>query len=99
MESDVNILKIPKRHETFTKKTALKNIILSNKCSDITNIINNLADKVNKLVIHTYHFLKCWILSKYSKNEELPKITLDVIGLIFKTLIDNTSTRKKQKKE
>ena len=48
--------------------------------------INNIVNNSNKVVIQTYFFLKSWILKKYEKFEPIPKITDEVIRLIFKLL-------------
>lgn len=48
--------------------------------------INNIVNNSNKVVIQTYFFLKSWILKKYEKVEPIPKITDEVIRLIFKLL-------------
>lgn len=90
----LNILNPVERNESFTKKTALKNIILSDKYNNVYGTINDIANKINKLVIHTYHFLKCWILKNYENNQEIPEIDLELFELIFKVLIDNTDVRK-----
>ena len=75
------IKKPPDKYKVI--KISLKQILKSttdvNKLSDITN-------RTNKLVIHTYHFLRLWILNKYHKKKNTPKITKDIIKMVFKVL-------------
>ena len=56
-----------------------------------------LFDAINRthqLVIHTYQFLRLWILNKYersSENIDIPIITEDTIYMAFKALIKESS--------
>lgn len=53
------------------------------------NNISILFDAVlrtHNIVIHTYQFLRLWILSKYKKGIEIPTITEDIIDLAFSAL-------------
>lgn len=87
-EQNSRILKIPKRNATFTKKAALKKIIFTKKYNEFSNIVEDLANKINKLTTHAYQFLKCWILKKYHDKQNLPEINKTTLKLIFKVLID-----------
>ena len=70
-----------------TIKCSLKNII---KNEDDKNIILNAVTRTNRIIIHTYQFLRLFILKKYNANEEIPLITKDVIRMAFKALTKNT---------
>jgi hypothetical protein len=65
------------------------------KCS-LQSIIKNQLDKgklfdammrTHKIIIHTYQFLRLWILNKYHKKLEIPIITEELIKMAFKSLI------------
>jgi hypothetical protein len=43
--------------------------------------------RTNQIVIHTYQFLRLWILQKYNNKIEIPQITKDTIKMVFKSLI------------
>ena len=64
-------------------KTRLSTII---KKSAHDDIIFDAVDRTNRLVIHTYQFLRSWILFKYEKCEEIPKITRNTVNMCFKAL-------------
>lgn len=74
-----------------TIKCSLKHIT-KNKNDEL--IISDAVRRTNKIIIHTYQFLRLWILDKYSKNEEIPLITKDVIRMAFKTLTVKTKDPK-----
>ena len=63
------------------------------KCSlrSITNDFefNKLFDvtvRTHKLVIHSYQFLRLWLLDKYSNNLDIPIIDVNTIKMAFKSL-------------
>ena len=49
-----------------TIKCSLKNII---KNEDDKNIILNAVTRTNRIIIHTYQFLRLFILKKYNANK------------------------------
>ena len=73
-----------------TIKCSLKNILKK----DIRlnkHIIEKLFDatcRTNDIIIHTYQFLRLWVLSKYENNLNIPIITENTIKTIFKCLIE-----------
>ena len=73
-----------------TIKCSLKNILKK----DIRlnkHIIEKLFDatcRTNDIIIHTYQFLRLWVLSKYENNLDVPIITENTIKMIFKCLIE-----------
>ena len=51
---------------------------------------NKLADacfRTHQIVIHTYQFLRLWILNKYHNGQEIPIIKDDTIKMAFKSLL------------
>lgn len=50
------------------------------------NIINDIVVKVNKIVIHTYQFLKLYLIYLYDNKKDFPIINEDFIGYIFMVL-------------
>jgi len=50
------------------------------------NIINDIVIKVNKIVIHTYQFLKLYLIHLYNNNKDFPIIDEGFIGYIFMVL-------------
>jgi hypothetical protein len=50
------------------------------------NIINDIVVNVNKIVIHTYQFLKLYLIYLYDNKKEFPVINEDFIGYIFMVL-------------
>lgn len=95
-KDNYQILKTPKRSEISTKKTSLKSIIRADKYQYVSVIIENLANKINKLVIHAYQFLKLWILHTSSTKQKLSKITEDTLDQIFSLFMNKKSTGPKQ---
>ena len=50
------------------------------------NIINNIVVMVNKIVIHTYQFLKLYLIHLHDNKKDFPIINEDFIGYIFMVL-------------
>ena len=65
-------------------KTSLKSIV---KPDFDINILLDATTRTHKIVIHTYQFLRLWILDKYHKKLEIPTITTDLIRMTFKSLV------------
>ena len=55
-----------------TLKIPLKTILLNRET--IQPIINNLVFEMNDLVIHTYQFIRLYILHCYTNNNPLPEL-------------------------
>ena len=53
-----------------------------NHTHKLFDIINN----ANKLTIHTYHFLRLWLLFNYECQLEIPKITTGMVKMCQKVL-------------
>lgn len=50
-------------------------------------ILFDALKRNHELTIHTYQFLRLWILKKYHDNENIPEITEDIIRMTFKALV------------
>ena len=64
-------------------KTNIKNII---KSKTFLNKINDTVIKVNKIIIHTYNYLKLYLLHLYETNQEFPILDDSFIRMIIKVL-------------
>jgi len=69
-------------YKTF--KIPLKSILFN--CDTIQPLINNLVFEMNDLVIHTYQFIRLYVLDKYTKKQPLPTIDDTFISYCIKTL-------------
>ena len=67
-----------------TIKTTLKSV-LRNKI-EVLPCINNLVCEVNDLVIHSYQFIRLYVLTSYNNEEEIPNINDKFISYCIKTL-------------
>ena len=80
-------------YKTF--KIPLKTILLNR---DTTQpVINHLVFEMNDLVIHTYQFIRLYVLDKYTKNQPLPNIDETFILYCIKTLGTRDNRGKKGK--
>jgi len=86
MESKTKVKIKSDIEKIITMKTSLKSIIKDDKNSTFTNIINDAAIRTNKIYIHTNMFLRLYILNEYDKDKKVPKITIDTIKMIMKTV-------------
>ena len=66
--------------------------ILKNK--DDNKIVFDAVDRMNQLVIHTYQFLRLWILYKYENKKDIPPITKSTIMMSFIVLLKGKTTKK-----
>jgi hypothetical protein len=78
-----------------TIKTTLKSI-LRNK-NDLLHCVNHLVCEMNDLVIHTYQFIRLYILECYNNNQQLPTIDDKFISYCIKTLGIKTKQGRKSK--
>ena len=80
-------------YKTF--KIPLKTILLNR---DTTQpVINNLVFEMNELVIHTYQFIRLYVLHQYTNNHPLPEINDTFILYSIKTLGSRDNRGKKGK--
>jgi len=80
-------------YKTF--KIPLKTILLNR--DTIQPVINHLVFEMNDLVIHTYQFIRLYVLDKYTKNQPLPTIDDTFILYCIKTLGTRDNRGKKGK--
>jgi hypothetical protein len=80
-------------YKTF--KIPLKTILLNRDM--IQPVINHLVFEMNDLVIHTYQFIRLYVLDKYTKNQLLPTIDETFILYCIKTLGSRDNRGKKGK--
>jgi hypothetical protein len=80
-------------YKTF--KIPLKTILLHR--DTIQPVINNLVFEMNDLVIHTYQFIRLYILNCYTNNKTLPMIDETFILYCIKTLGSRDNRGKKGK--
>ena len=78
-----------------TLKIPLKTILLNRDI--IQPIINNLVFEMNDLVIHTYQFIRLYILYCFTNNNSLPELNDTFISYCIKTLGTRDNRGKKCK--
>lgn len=78
-----------------TNKDSLNNIIknISVEEESTINIIHDTIFRVNKIVMHTYNFLKLYILHLYDHNLDFPIIDDQFIKMIMKIVSIRDNTR------
>ena len=67
-------------------KTSLDSII---RHKEATAIIEDTVDRLNRIVIHTYQFLKAYLCKKVNDGEPFPTIDKSLIMNIMKTVSDS----------
>ncbi len=82
--------KVKKKKDNFqnvdymkTTKDNIKNVI---RDENLLNNINDIVIRTNKIVIHTYQFLKLYLLDLYKNNKSFPTIDKEFICDIFKVI-------------
>ena len=69
-------------YKTF--KIPLKTILLN--CDTTHPVIHNLVFEMNELIIHTYQFIRLYVLHQYNNDKPLPEINDTFILYCIKTL-------------
>ena len=67
----------------ITIKCSLDKILIE---PDFKPIIFDVCFRTNQIVIHTYQFLRLWILNKYHNKLDIPIITEELIKMVMNTL-------------
>jgi hypothetical protein len=80
-------------YKTF--KIPLKTILVN--CDTMQPLINHLVFEMNDLVIHTYQFIRLYVLHQYNKNLLLPTMDDTFILYCIKTLGSRDNRGKKGK--
>jgi hypothetical protein len=78
-----------------TLKIPLKTILLN--CDTIQPVMNNLVFEMNDLVIHTYQFIRLYVLYCFTNNNPLPELNDKFISYCIKTLGNRDNRGKKCK--
>jgi hypothetical protein len=78
-----------------TLKIPLKTILLNR--DTIQPVVNNLVFEMNDLVIHTYQFIRLYILYCFTNNNHLPELNDTFISYCIKTLGTRDNRGKKCK--
>lgn len=91
-------LEMFKKYEKYktsykTVQTSLKSIT---KDQETINQIDKNVQIINKIVIHTYSFLKMYCIKQYIETNALPDIDKSFINLIMKTICSKDSRGKKK---
>ena len=78
-----------------TIKTTLKTVLHNHK--EVLPVITNLVFEMNDLMIHSYQFIRLYILKCYNDNQPLPEINEKFILYCIKVLGEKTNTGRKEK--
>ncbi len=71
----------------ITTKCSLDKILLE---PDFKPILFDVCFRTNQIVIHTYQFLRLWILHKYKNNLDIPEINFNTLKMAFCALTINS---------
>lgn len=81
---------IPPDIETFdyikTIKTNIRHVLNDDHASETLNKINDIVLKTNKIVTHTYQFIKLYLLFLSEKCQEFPIINKQFVSDVFVTI-------------
>ena len=78
-----------------TIKTTLKSILHNHK--EVQPVITNLVFEMNDLMIHSYQFIRLYVLKCYNNNQPLPEINEKFILYCIRTLGEKTNSGRKEK--
>lgn len=78
-----------------TIKTTLKSVLHNHK--EFQPIITNLVFEMNDLMIHSYQFIRLYVLKCYNNNQPLPEINEKFILYCIKVLGEKTNSGRKEK--
>jgi hypothetical protein len=78
-----------------TIKTTLKSILHNHK--EVQPVITNLVFEMNDLMIHSYQFIRLYVLKCYNNNQPLPEINDKFILYCIRTLGEKTNSGRKEK--
>ena len=78
-----------------TIKTTLKSILHNHK--EVQPVITNLVFEINDLMIHSYQFIRLYVLKCYNNNQPLPEINEKFILYCIRTLGEKTNSGRKEK--
>jgi hypothetical protein len=78
-----------------TIKTTLKSVLHNHK--EVQPVITNLVFEINDLMIHSYQFIRLYVLKCYNNNQLLPEINEKFILYCIRTLGEKTNSGRKEK--
>ena len=78
-----------------TIKTTLKSVLHNH--NDVQPVITNLVFEMNDLMIHSYQFIRLYVLKCYNNKQPLPEINEKFILYCIKVLGEKTNTGRKEK--
>ena len=78
-----------------TIKTTLKSVLHNHK--EVQPVITNMVFEMNDLMIHSYQFIRLYVLKCYNDNQPLPEINEKFILYCIKVLGEKTNTGRKEK--
>jgi hypothetical protein len=77
-----------------TIKTTLKSVLHNHK--EVQPVITNLVFEMNDLMIHSYQFIRLYVLKCYNDNQPLPEINEKFILYCIKVLGEKTNSGRKE---
>ena len=77
-----------------TIKTTLKSVLHNH--NDVQPVITNLVFEMNDLMIHSYQFIRLYVLKCYNDNQHLPEINEKFILYCIKVLGEKTNSGRKE---
>jgi hypothetical protein len=98
---------VKKKKETFqefrsteksaytTIKTTLKSVL--HNYTEVQPVITNLVFEMNDLMIHSYQFIRLYVLKCYNNNQSLPEINEKFILYCIKVLGEKTNSGRPEK--
>ena len=78
-----------------TIKTTLKSILHNH--NDVQPVITNLVFEMNDLMIHSYQFIRLYVLKCYNNKQPLPEINEKFILYCIKVLGEKTNSGRPEK--
>jgi hypothetical protein len=78
-----------------TIKTTLKSVLHNH--NDVQPLITNLVFEMNDLMIHSYQFIRLYVLKCYNNKQPLPEINEKFILYCIKVLGEKTNTGRPEK--
>jgi hypothetical protein len=78
-----------------TIKTTLKTVLHNHE--EVQPVITNLVFEMNDLMIHSYQFIRLYVLKCYYTNQSLPEINEKFILYCIRTLGEKTNSGRKEK--
>ncbi len=78
-----------------TIKTTLKSVLRNH--TEVQPVISNLVFEMNDLMIHSYQFIRLYVLKCYNNRQQFPEINEKFILYCIKALGEKTNSGRKEK--